>query len=1265
MQMSLCSPVNSQTPPSPSTPMCYGLTPPISEALPEEADLILTRKLTESLKSYGVFEDDLELDHREKVVKKLKFLFKEWLTEMCVEMNLPEIVRDKVGGKIFTFGSYLLGVHSKGADIDALCVGPGFIERKDFFTFFFEKLKAQKEVKDIRAIEEAFVPVIKLCYEGIEIDLVFARLAQRSVPENLDLLNDNLLQNIDKHCVRSLNGYRVTEGILSNVPNVHNFRATLRAIKLWAKRRNIYSNMLGFLGGVSWAIMVARICQVYPNATPSTLVTKFFKVFNMWDWQVPIRLRTEVDRRFGYPVWDPRVNPSDRCHVMPIITPAYPQQNTSVNVSPSTLAVIMEEIQRGCAVTEEIQQKNADWSKLFETPNIFEKYKHYILLKATSATEKQHCEWVDLVESKIRILVGILERNVHISRVHINSQSFPESSQSNDKMGTTWLIGLHLNMEESKNKTIDLTSDLLSFTSSIYSLAESCKIYKEGMSISATYAKRENLSWKMPNGECKRVFTSDEPKASRQTSAGQSERNKRKACSEIPAKKVKVDEESVSVTNGSSAPSKPASPCAISPATKRPRSPHSEVSPKRFKATTDAATTLEIKTILSEKSCTGVSLRKSPPPTASPPRSKRPATPELETPAKRLKPEVSPPANDLTDSPPCPAMPAAASKRAIKVQLLRYDTELRIETHSLSSPPCRVPHMPDFIMRSDTGISFCRGEEEEGVGVEEEEEEEEKKMGGLKARLLQRARYGTSPGDRYVTPPKTPWHNYTSVALKGEERRGGGGGGGGRMEVGGEVDGGCRARKERPVCNSVLSIVLTRLAECLSSPVYISQCFRPSLQAGPDGGSRPALSQGSEGIFHGVLSARQQQQAVSDPSLSSGLLTTRAAYALGALDAGPLASICVCTVKFNQDGICWCLMIHQAPLDTCLTGVALISPEGGVPFSPLHATPSRSPFLFPSIYISKQAMSRSKTVTNDEAFHQRLAWYAEIVYGFDLSSSYSYDANPVSAGWEAPSSGGFAPVAPGSQVASGTVKNPVHPQTAPRRGPSYPQPSERKLPEDPGVLFQSSRQVNCPKWRRAMNMATTNLRWKSKASSHHHLIASLKFWMDKTPSELQPSGPGRSWTEYPYPNPFDYMFLAGQYPQGTHYSSSFELGKDHWQESLCEGLLSCQSQCLGVVQQKDKTSPMKELVKVITHSLNGLNNHIRTVEQVDTAGARLDTKGILADFCREDQNHQHGTQMSAFRHKHIQTHTQSWESHNKIPPLQTPNPPNIICVSNL
>jgi poly(A) polymerase len=129
-------------------------------------------------------------------------------------------------------------------------VAPRHILRDDYFSSFVEHLRMRDEVTDLRAVPDAFVPVIKLCFDGIDIDLTFARLALKEVTETQDLSDPLLLKNLDPKCVRSLNGCRVTDEILRQVPNVENFRLTLRSIKLWAKRHGVYSNVLGFLGGV-------------------------------------------------------------------------------------------------------------------------------------------------------------------------------------------------------------------------------------------------------------------------------------------------------------------------------------------------------------------------------------------------------------------------------------------------------------------------------------------------------------------------------------------------------------------------------------------------------------------------------------------------------------------------------------------------------------------------------------------------------------------------------------------------------------------------------------------------------------------------------------------------------------------------------------------------------------------------------------------------------------------------------------------------------
>lgn len=46
--------------------------------------------------------------------------------------------------------------------------------------------------------------------------------------------------------------------------------------------RAIYSNVNGFLGGVAWAMLVARICQLYPNAIAGAIVSRFFIIMYQW-----------------------------------------------------------------------------------------------------------------------------------------------------------------------------------------------------------------------------------------------------------------------------------------------------------------------------------------------------------------------------------------------------------------------------------------------------------------------------------------------------------------------------------------------------------------------------------------------------------------------------------------------------------------------------------------------------------------------------------------------------------------------------------------------------------------------------------------------------------------------------------------------------------------------------------------------------------------------------------------------------------------------
>lgn len=44
--------------------------------------------------------------------------------------------------------------------------------------------------------------------------------------------------------------------------------------------------MLGYFGGISLAIMVAKICQLYPNYCPAKLIERFFFTYQLFPWNV-------------------------------------------------------------------------------------------------------------------------------------------------------------------------------------------------------------------------------------------------------------------------------------------------------------------------------------------------------------------------------------------------------------------------------------------------------------------------------------------------------------------------------------------------------------------------------------------------------------------------------------------------------------------------------------------------------------------------------------------------------------------------------------------------------------------------------------------------------------------------------------------------------------------------------------------------------------------------------------------------------------------
>lgn len=89
------------------------------------------------------------LIHREIVLGRVAALVKKFVFKVSLARGLSEAAANAAGGKIFTFGSYRLGVHGPGSDIDTLCVVPKHVSREDFFEVFEPMLREAEGVMEV------------------------------------------------------------------------------------------------------------------------------------------------------------------------------------------------------------------------------------------------------------------------------------------------------------------------------------------------------------------------------------------------------------------------------------------------------------------------------------------------------------------------------------------------------------------------------------------------------------------------------------------------------------------------------------------------------------------------------------------------------------------------------------------------------------------------------------------------------------------------------------------------------------------------------------------------------------------------------------------------------------------------------------------------------------------------------------------------------------------------------------------------------------
>ena len=177
---------------------------------------------------------------RKDALKRLEQVAYEWALDVALKKGAVE-EEEKARSQVesIVFGSYMLGVHSPGTDVDVILVFRSkFVTQKDFLLGFVKHVQSLDDFHDLLSISQAKVPIIKVYQGDVQFDVLFACVEEpKSVFKMLkqaNLANSDTFKKLSETTQSSLLGRIACQNMINNVPNRHTFQIVLRAVRFWA-----------------------------------------------------------------------------------------------------------------------------------------------------------------------------------------------------------------------------------------------------------------------------------------------------------------------------------------------------------------------------------------------------------------------------------------------------------------------------------------------------------------------------------------------------------------------------------------------------------------------------------------------------------------------------------------------------------------------------------------------------------------------------------------------------------------------------------------------------------------------------------------------------------------------------------------------------------------------------------------------------------------------------------------------------------------------